>query len=195
MPPDYTENLKAKINDLRTKFENLFENAISDLLKEKKVEKEVIKDRRQMIRGELDDTRDVYSLLIEDVLPKNEKFLKKYRRSINAVQSNLERLMALHRSIVFMPGDPQYFELRRGLYEYLEYLLVLHRQIYDYIALNKDYQKAEECIDAEEIRKKIIRCIKADNDDDVFELYNVYFEATRINRKLEQLEEEFGLGV
>ncbi|NMB35078.1 MAG: hypothetical protein GX989_02195 [Firmicutes bacterium] len=193
MPPDYTENLKSKIDDLRTKFESLYENAISDILKEEKVEKEVIKDKRQTIRDELDDTRDIYSLLIEDVLPKNKKLLKKYRRSINAVQSNLERLMALHRSVVFMPSGPQYLELRHGLYKYLEHLLILHRQIYDYIALNKDYQKAETCIDAEEIRKKIVGFVKAGNGDDVFEFYNVYFEATRINKKLEQLEEEFGL--
>ncbi|HZK43423.1 MAG TPA: aromatic acid exporter family protein [Syntrophomonadaceae bacterium] len=193
MPPDYTEDLKIKINDLQIKFEQLYEDAITDILREGKVEKETIKDERQTIRDELDDTRDVYSLLIEDVLPKNEKKLKKYRRSINAIQSNLERLTALHRSIVFMPNGPQYFELRQDLYRYLKYLLTLHRQIYTYIALNKDYKEIEENIDAEEIRKRIVRLIKIDSSEDVFEFYNVYFEAMRINEKLEQLKNEFEL--
>jgi hypothetical protein len=69
-----------------------------------------------------------------------------------------------------------------------EYLLILHRQIYIYIALNKDYQKVEKDIDTEEIRKEIVGLIKVDNDESVFEFYNVYFEATRINEKLEQLK-------
>jgi uncharacterized membrane protein YgaE (UPF0421/DUF939 family) len=193
LPPDYTENLKIKINELQIKFEHLYENAISDILREGKVEKEVIKDKRQIIRDELDDARDVYSLLIGDLLPKDEEMLKKYRRSINAIQSNLERLTALHRSIVFMPGGPQYSELRQDLYKYLKYLLNLHRQIYTFITLNKDYQEVVKDIDEEEIRKKIVRLIKIDSSEDVFEIYNVYFEATRINEKLEQLKREFGL--
>lgn len=31
MPPDYTEDLKTKINDLRIKFENLYEDIINDI--------------------------------------------------------------------------------------------------------------------------------------------------------------------
>jgi hypothetical protein len=150
-------------------------------------------NNRQIIRDELDDTRDIYSLLIEDVLPKNKKMIKRYRRSINAIQSNLERLTAIHRSIVYMPRGSQYSKIRQNLYKYLEYLLILHRQIYIYIALNKDYQKVEKDIDTEEIRKEIVGLIKVDNDESVFEFYNVYFEATRINEKLEQLKSEFEL--
>ncbi|MGI6406054.1 MAG: FUSC family protein [Syntrophaceticus sp.] len=193
MPPDYTEDLKTKINDLRIKFENLYEDIINDILREEKVEKEVIKNNRQIIRDELDDTRDIYSLLIEDVLPKNKKMIKHYRRSINAIQSNLERLTAIHRSIIYMPDGSQYSKIRQNLYKYLEYLLILNRQIYGYITLNKDYQKVEKNIDTEEIRKEIIELIKVDNDESVFEFYNVYFEAARIDDKLEQLKSEFKL--
>jgi uncharacterized membrane protein YgaE (UPF0421/DUF939 family) len=193
MPPDYTEDLKTKINDLRIKFENLYEDIINDILREEKVEKEVIKNNRQIIRDELDDTRDIYSLLIEDVLPKNKKMIKHYRRSINAIQSNLERLTAIHRSIIYMPDGSQYSKIRQNLYKYLEYLLILNRQIYGYITLNKDYQKVEKNIDTEEIRKEIIELIKVDNDESVFEFYNVYFEAARIDEKLEQLKSEFKL--
>jgi uncharacterized membrane protein YgaE (UPF0421/DUF939 family) len=193
MPPDYTEDLKTKINDLRIKFENLYEDIINDILREEKVEKEVIKNNRQIIRDELDDTRDIYSLLIEDVLPKNKKMIKHYRRSINAIQSNLERLTAIHRSIIYMPDGSQYSKIRQNLYRYLEYLLILNRQIYGYITLNKDYQKVEKNIDTEEIRKEIIELIKVDNDESVFEFYNVYFEAARIDDKLEQLKSEFKL--
>jgi hypothetical protein len=102
--------------------------------------------------------------------------------------TSLERLTAIHRSIVYMPRGSQYSKIRQNLYKYLEYLLILHRQIYIYIALNKDYQKVEKDIDTEEIRKEIVGLIKVDNDESVFEFYNVYFEATRINEKLEQLK-------
>lgn len=193
MPPDYTDDLKIKINELREKFEKLFEDVINDILREEKIEKEFIKDRRQIIRDELDDTRDIYSLLIEDIMPKNEKTLKKYRRSINAIQSNLERLMALHRSIVFMPNDPQCTEIRKELYTYLKYLLGLHRDIYNQIILNTASQDIEKNTDEEELLKKIVVLVKANDDEDIFEIYNVYFEATRINEKLEQLKKEFQL--
>ncbi|HZJ84857.1 MAG TPA: aromatic acid exporter family protein [Syntrophomonadaceae bacterium] len=193
IPPDYTDDLKEKINDLRLKFEILYEDVIGDILREAKVEKEIIKNKRQIIRDELDDTRDVYSLLIEDVLPKNERLLKKYRRSINAIQSNLERLTAIHRSLVFMPNSPQYLELRQDLYEYLSYLLIIHRQLYSYIALNKEYQEVEKSINVEEIQGRIVELIKNDDSDNIFEFYNVYFEAIRINEKLEQLKKEFEL--
>jgi ABC-type dipeptide/oligopeptide/nickel transport system ATPase component len=119
--------------------------------------------------------------------------IKHYRRSINAIQSNLERLTAIHRSIIYMPDGSQYSKIRQNLYKYLEYLLILNRQIYGYITLNKDYQKVEKNIDTEEIRKEIIELIKVDNDESVFEFYNVYFEAARIDDKLEQLKSEFKL--
>lgn len=194
MPPDYTEDLKTKINELRTEFETLYENAINDILREEKVEKAIIKDNRQTIRDELDDARDIYSLLAEDVLPKNKEILKKYRRSINAIQSNLERLMAIHRSIVYLPAGIQYFGMRQNLYQYLEYLLRLHRQIYARIALNGDCQEIKTNVDPAEIRNSIVKLIKTDHDESVFEFYNVYFEATRINEKLEQLKVEFNAG-
>ncbi len=199
MPPDYTEDLKTKINELRLKFERLYGSVINDILREKNVEKDIIKDQRQIIRDELDDTRDIFSLLMDDVFltrdnrSKKKLFLKKYRRSINAIQSNLERLTALHRSIIFMPGGPQYSEIRQDLYQYLEYLLIMHQHIYNSISLNEDYQKIEEKIDPEEIREKIMELIKADNRECIFEFYNVYSEALRINEKLEQLISEFEL--
>ena len=95
MPPDYTDNLKDKIHILRRKFEKLYQNAIEDLLREEKIEKETIKNKRQVIRNELDETRELYNLLLEDNIPKNRASLEKYRRSINAIQSNLDRLMAI----------------------------------------------------------------------------------------------------
>ncbi len=120
MPPDYTDNLKDKIHILRRKFEKLYQNAIEDLLREEKIEKETIKNKRQVIRNELDETRELYNLLLEDNIPKNRASLEKYRRSINAIQSNLDRLMAIHRSIIFMPDNPAYLEIRKELFRYLE---------------------------------------------------------------------------
>lgn len=199
IPPDYTDNLKGRINDLRLKFEHLYEKVINDLLREDKIDKDTIKDQRQNIRDELDDTREVYSLLVEDIfltrdsLPGNKIIIKKYRRSINAIQSNLERLTAMHRSIVFMPGEPQYSGLRQDLYSYLKYLLTLHQNIYSSIASGKDYETIEKDIDREAIHDKITKLIKTDNRESIFEFYNAYFEATRINEKLEQLIEEFAL--
>ena len=199
LPPDYTDNLKSKINDLRLQFEQLYEKVINDLLRADKIGKDIIKDERQIIRDELDDARGVYSLLAEDIfltrdsLPSKKMIIKKYRRSINAIQSNLERLTAMHRSIVFMPDDEQYFGLRQDLYNYLKYLLTLHQSIYSAIALGMDYQEIEKGICTGEIGHKITKLIKTDEQESVFEFYNAYFEATRINEKLEQLIEEFAL--
>ncbi|MFY9115148.1 MAG: aromatic acid exporter family protein [Dethiobacteria bacterium] len=198
MPPDYTDNLKDKIHILRRKFEKLYQNAIEDLLREEKIEKETIKNKRQVIRNELDETRELYNLLLEDNIPKNRASLEKYRRSINAIQSNLDRLMAIHRSIIFMPDNPAYLEIRKELFRYLENLLTLHRRIYDQITLNKEYCNPEiSTVDTatEKLRKNISSLIKSTDDEDVFEFYNIYFEGTRINEKLEQLKEEFELPV
>lgn len=199
MPPDYTENLKAKIRDLQGNFEYLFNNVINDILNDEKVEKEIIKNRRQILRDELDDARSVYSLLVEDVfltrskLPGKKAIFCKYRRSINAVQSNLERAMALHRSIIIMPEGSRYSGLRQDLHGYLNYLLTMHRHIYSSIASGKDYEKVRANIDPEELRNKIVTLIREDNHDCIFEFYNVYFEATRIKDKLEQIISEFDL--
>ena len=132
-------------------------------------------------------------LVVGDISHANINLFKRYRRAINAVQSNLDRLMALPRGIVFMHGGSKYSKLRQELYEYLQYLLALHKKIYDCIVFNKGYQKVEKDINAEEIRKKIVGFIKTDSNDNVFEFYNIYFEATRINEKLEQLKNEFAL--
>lgn len=199
MPPNYTEDLKAKIRGLQEKFEYLFDNIINDILSDEKVGKEIIKNKRQIIRDELDDARSVYSLLVEDLfltrnkLPKNKAIFGKYRRSINAVQSNLERITALHRSIIIMPKGPQYAGLRKDLHDYLSYLLSMHRHIYSSIASGKEYMMVERNIDPEIIGNKILELIGADNRECIFEFYNVYFEATRINEKLEQLIGEFEL--
>ena len=69
----------------------------------------------------------------------------------------------------------------------------MHQHIYNSIALNEDYQEVEKNTDPEGIREKIMELIKADNRECIFEFYNVYSEATRINEKLEQLISEFEL--
>jgi hypothetical protein len=56
-----------------------------------------------------------------------------------------------------------------------------------------DYQEIEKGICTGEIGHKITKLIKTDEQESVFEFYNAYFEATRINEKLEQLIEEFAL--
>lgn len=193
LPPDYTDDLGRKINNLRIKFEDFFEEVINDVLREERIDKEEIKDKRQAIRDELEDARDIYSLLLEDVSPEKKKRFVKFRRSINAIQSNLERLTAVHRSIIFIPDGPQYGEVRQELYDYLCYLLALHRQIYDHIVSGKDYREVEVEINAEEIQEKIIKLVKMDNDEKVLEFYNLHFEAARIDEKLEQLKDEFEL--
>ena len=193
LPPDYTDDLRKKISNLRLKFEGFFETAISDILRKEKTAKEDIKEKRQAIRDELEDARDIYSLLLEDVSPEKKKRFVKFRRSINAIQSNLERLMAIHRSIVFMPAGPKYDDMCQELFDYLYYLLALHRQIYDHIVTGKGYHAPELTINAEAIQEKIIELIKTDSNEKVLELYNLYFEATRIDEKLQQLKEEFEL--
>lgn len=97
-----------------------------------------------------------------------------------------------------MPDNPAYLEIRKELFRYLENLLTLHRRIYDQITLNKEYCNPEiSTVDTatEKLRKNISSLIKSTDDEDVFEFYNIYFEGTRINEKLEQLKEEFELPV
>ncbi|NLZ29020.1 MAG: hypothetical protein GX887_08660, partial [Firmicutes bacterium] len=172
MPPDYTESLKNKINLLRNKFRKLYGTAIEDLLLEDKTEKETIKRKRQVIRDELDETRELYNLLNEDIASRDKPALQGYKRSINAIQSNLDRLMAIHRSIIFMPIDRAYLEIRKELYRYLDDLLTLHEKIYDWIALDNEFCYPENndfAAVSEKLRKNIVRLIKETDDEGVFE--------------------------
>lgn len=191
IPPDYTQDLKEKINSLRLKFEDLYGLAISDLLREGKIAKEIMKAKRQIIREELEETRKIYSLLLDDVGFTDQKGLKKYRRAINALQTNLERLMNIHHCIVFLPDEPHYFQLRQDLYQYLLSLLELHRQIYARLILKQESEIKVKEINETELRNKIVRLIKAEPSEPNFEFYNLYADALRIREKLEQLQSEF----
>lgn len=196
MPPDYTDSLKDKIGILSEKFGKLYRTAIEDLLHEEKTEKEMIKRKRQIIRDELDETRELYNLLNEDISSRDKPALQGFKRSINAVQSNLDRLMAIHRSIVFMPDSEAYLGIRKELYEYLDDLLTLHRKIYDRIISGGEFCYPENndfTASSENLRKNIVWLIKETDDEAVFEFYNIFFEGMRIHEKLNQLLEEFDL--
>ena len=195
MPPDYTDSLKDKIGILSEKFGKRTA-PLSRTCCTRKTEKEMIKRKRQIIRDELDETRELYNLLNEDISSRDKPALQGFKRSINAIQSNLDRLMAIHRSIVFMPDSEAYLGIRKELYEYLDDLLTLHRKIYDRIISGGEFCYPENndfTASSENLRKNIVWLIKETDDEAVFEFYNIFFEGMRIHEKLNQLLEEFDL--
>ncbi|KJS82226.1 MAG: hypothetical protein JM58_15360 [Peptococcaceae bacterium BICA1-8] len=193
VPPNYTQDLKNKVNSLRATFENFYEEAISDILREENINKEEIKGSIQKVRDELEETRSIYSLLREDTKKEDRKELKKFKRSINAIQSNLERLLEIHRSIIFIPTNHTYMALKKDLSIFLVGILKMHTKIYDSIVLDKEYEEIEMDVNEEKVRRTIVNYIKETADENVFEFYNIYSEAERIKSKLEEIKDEFDI--
>lgn len=197
MPPKHTHRLLEKVEELRHAFEEFYHRCVDDIINTSQQSKQEVKDKAQNIKNILEETRSIYVLSIDSKIgydPKHEKdsyFI--IRRAINAIQSNLERLLELHRSIILAPNDEEYRELRQDIHSYLKSIFYYHQKIYDYILYDKPLEKRihfEFTEKEKQLERKIIDLVNHAYDLGPMHYYNMLSEGQRIMNKAWTLAEE-----
>ncbi|NLT95457.1 MAG: aromatic acid exporter family protein [Clostridia bacterium] len=195
-PPKHTHRLLEKVDELRHAFEAFYHRCVDDIVSTQQTKQEV-KDRAQHIRNILEEARSIYVLSVDSKIGNSSKKEKDtyylIRRAINAIQSNLERLLELHRSIVFAPNDEEYRELRRDIHSYLKEIFFYHQKIYDYILFDKPLEKrmlAQFAEQEKQLESKIVALVNKAHDLEPLHYYNMVAEAQRIMNKAWALAEE-----
>ncbi|MBQ5659653.1 MAG: hypothetical protein IIV02_09095, partial [Peptococcaceae bacterium] len=106
---------------------------------------------------------------------------------INALASNLERLVEIHRSIVLAPQAENSDVIRQHVYQYLMEVLYNHQRVFDHLLYNKPFSDDDmlRAIDCREIQLEndMMRMLK--NMDNLLPLHywNITVEAERIMYK------------
>lgn len=189
--PRHKTRLMEHIDELRTEFEQLYRDCASDLQREEHIDKAVMQERVIALRDKIQETRNIYKLSVDSQLDYDEKNTKDElylaRRTINALASNLERLVEIHRSIVLAPETENSDNIRQHVYQYLMEILYNHQRIYEYILFGKSVSEEEmmRTIDCREIQleNEMMQMLK--NMDNLLPLHywNITVEAERIMYK------------
>jgi len=197
IPPRHTHRLLEKVDELRHTFEEFYHQCVDDILKIDHLSKQEVKATTQKIKNLLEEARAIYVLSIESKISYDaEKEKDTYflvRRAINAIQSNLERLLEIHRSIVLAPIDADQEELRRDIHDYLTSIFLYHQKIYDYILYDKPLEKrmlTEFSEKEKQLETKIVELVNKAYDLEPMHYYNMVAEAQRIMNKAWSLAEE-----
>jgi len=197
IPPRHTHRLLGKVDELRHNFEEFYHQCVDDILKTTYLSRQEVKARTQDIKNLLEETRSIYILSIDSKFSYNEEKEKDtyflIRRSINAIQSNLERLLEIHRSIVLAPNNENHKELRQDIHDYLTSIFLYHQKIYDYILYDKHLEKrmlTEFTEKEKQLETKIVAMANRACDLIPMHYYNMVAEAQRIMNKAWSLAEE-----
>lgn len=141
--PQHQGRLGESLNILRTEFEQLYRDCVEDLRRDVHLEKEVVQQRVMDLRDQIQETRNIYKLSVDSRLGYDEKNdrddLYLARRMVNALASNLERLVEIHRSIVLAPCLEENESIRQMVYQYLMEILYNHQRVYEYVLFDAPF--------------------------------------------------------
>lgn len=185
--PQHSNRFYDELNVLRKDFEQLYYDCITDLLQEEHMERQQMQGRIRKLRDEIQQVRNIYQYSAESQvhLDRNKEDDEIYleRRMINAVNSNLERLIEIHRSIILAPQTEENLFLRQTIHHYLEFVLEEHQQIFAYLIENKPLgQLCNVTFDrqAEDPEKLIMDLLDDLTDLQPLHYWNMLIEAERI---------------
>lgn len=200
--PQHRHRLQEHIDDLRQEFEQLYRDCADDLQREEHLDKEEVQERVMHLRDQIQETRNIYKLSVDSRLNYDETRerddLYLARRTINALASNLERLVEIHRSIVLAPRLDDSKKVRQIVYLYLMEILYNHQRIFEYLLYEKPFDEgimlAFNCREVQ-LEQEMMAMLK--NMDDLLPLHywNMTIEAERIMYKvwnLSRIKREIG---
>ena len=189
--PRHKTRLMEHIDELRNEFEQMYRDCAADLQRTEHIDKEQMQERVIAFRDKVQETRNIYQLSVDSKLDYNEKTARDElylaRRTINALASNLERLVEIHRSIVLAPETENSDVIRQHVYQYLMEVLYNHQRVFDHLLYNKPFSDDDmlRAIDCREIQLEndMMRMLK--NMDNLLPLHywNITVEAERIMYK------------
>lgn len=202
--PQHKYRLHEHIDDLRNVFELLYRDCVEDLRKPETqhLNKEEVQQRVMNLRDQVQETRNIYKLSVDSRLDYDEKTerddLYLARRTINALASNLERLVEIHRSIVLAPRIEGSEQIRQIVYQYLMEILYNHQRIFEYLLYDKPFSdemmQAFNCREVQ-LEQEMMDMMKKMNDLLPLHYWNITVEAERIMYKtwnLTRIKREIG---
>jgi len=185
IPPDYRSRLLEEIDRTRKLLEQLMEAVQAGIISSDIGTKSIIKKMAADIRSDIDKCRELYSLATENSLPLllPEKQLKDINRWINAMYSNLERLLEVYHSGVLIAAEENMVGHKQNLADLGRLALEIHRHVYDHLIFNHtihpdlivQYNKKQL-----EIKGIIMQIYRT---KDMFEYHNILMEYNRLVRK------------
>ncbi len=188
--PQHKYRLQEHIDDLRDAFEMLYRDCVEDLRKDTHLDKEEVQTRVMQLRDQIQETRNIYKLSVDSRLDYDERTVRDElylnRRTINALASNLERLVEIHRSIVLAPRLDNSEPVRQIVYQYLMEILYNHQRIFEYLLNDKpcgdDMLKAFNCREVQ-LEDAMMDMLKDMGDLLPLHYWNITVEAERIMYK------------
>ena len=189
--PRHKTRLMEHIDELRLEFEQLYRDCAADLERSEHMDKAHMQERVIALRDKIQETRNIYKLSVDSKLDYDEKNardeLYMARRTINALASNLERLVEIHRSIVLAPETENSDVIRQHVYQYLMEILYNHQRIYEHILYDKPFSNDDmlRAIDCREIQleNEMMQMLKNMNSLLPLHYWNITVEAERIMYK------------
>lgn len=189
--PRHKTRLMEHIDELRTEFEQLYKDCAADLQRNTHMDKAQMQERVIALRDKIQETRNIYKLSVDSKLDYDEKTerdeLYLARRTINALASNLERLVEIHRSIVLAPETENSHVIRQHVYQYLMEILYNHQRIYESILYDKPVSDDDllRTIDCREIQleNEMMQMMKGMDNLLPLHYWNITVEAERIMYK------------
>ena len=188
--PQHRHRLQESVDELRSEFEQLYWDCVEDLRRESHLEKEAVQQRVMNLRDKIQETRNIYKLSVDSRLGYDEKTerddLYLARRMINAVASNLERLVEIHRSIVLAPRLADSEVIRQTVYQYLMEVLYNHQRIFEYLLfdqpLGDEMMQAFDCREVQ-MEQNMLNMLKGMEDLLPLHYWNMTVEGERIMYK------------
>lgn len=189
--PRHKTRLMEHIDELRTEFEQLYRDCVTDLERTEHMDKAHMQERVITLRDKIQETRNIYKLSVDSMLEYDEKSARDElylaRRTINALASNLERLVEIHRSIVLAPETENSDVIRQHVYQYLMEILYNHQRIYEHILYDKPISNDAmlRTIDCREIQleNEMMQMLKKMDNLLPLHYWNITVEAERIMYK------------
>ena len=189
--PRHKTRLMEHIDELRTEFEEMYRDCAADLQRDAHIDKEHMQERVIAFRDKVQETLNIYQLSVYSKLDYNEKTAKDElylaRRTINALASNLERLVEIHRSIILAPETENSHIIRQHVYQYLMEVLYNHQRIFEYLLYDNAFSNEAmlQTIDCREIQLENDMMKMLKNMDNLLPLHywNITVEAERIMYK------------
>ncbi|GEM_PF-1483491 len=185
--PQHQNRLEENLDDLRGEFELLYRDCVEDLRRQEHLDKEMVQERVMELRDKIQEARNIYKLSVDSRLGYDEKHdrdeLYLARRMMNALASNLERLVEIHRSIVLAPRLEEYDTIRQMVYQYLMEILYNHQRVYEYVLFDKPFtEDMMKAFDCREIQLEQTMLAMLQDMDDLLPLHywNMVVEAERI---------------
>ena len=189
--PRHKTRLMEHIDELRTEFEGLYKECAADLQRNEHIDKAHMQEQVIAFRDKIQETRNIYKLSVDSKLDYDEKTARDElylaRRTINALASNLERLVEIHRSIVLAPETENSHIIRQHVYQYLMEVLYNHQRIFEHLLYEKPFSDDDmlRAIDCREIQLEndMMQMLKGMDNLLPLHYWNITVEAERIMYK------------